>query len=203
MKQASDRLSLKRLVILWKKELLLLWREPLLLLVFFSAMTVQLILFGYAADTKIQDISLLVWNADGTQLSREFLDALQAERRFKLLPFAESNAALRSSLQAGTAVLTLKIPADFSRNLSTGRKVTLEADLDGAQANVAAIAEGYLYSAAKDFFSARSVAFPKIAGLKVPEIRTRLSLWFNPELQGSFFMVPGVIGAILALIVSP
>ncbi len=201
MRKTPLKISPHRVWILFKKELTQLSRDPLVLLVFLSAVTVQLVLFGYSADSKVAHIPLVYVDQDRTSASRRLLQALSPGGFFSLKYPLENTAALKAALSQGRAEVGLVIPKNFFKDVQDGKSVGLEIYLDGTRSTTAILSKGYLQRFIQNYFAQN--AGGQAGRFRAPEIRVDTALLHNPELKGSWFMIPGVIGAILALILTP
>jgi ABC-2 type transport system permease protein len=197
MKQEAGSTML-RILALWRKEWTQLLRNRLLLIVFFSAVTFQLVLFGYAVNSRIRQVPLVYTDQDRTETSRRFLLFLRSGGYFRVQEEADGERGLKEALNRGEALVGLKIPSGFSERLLLREPPPLKIYLDGTETNVAFLAKGYLFRSLLQFI--KETALKEV---KTPRIETRYFLLRNPELKDSFYTVPGVIGAIVSLILIP
>ena len=71
----------------------------------------ELIVFGYAIDTTIENIPLAVYDLDGRAESRQLIDTLVATRTFQVAERVHDADAFRHSLTSGRARAGIIIPA--------------------------------------------------------------------------------------------
>lgn len=150
------------------------------------------------------EIPIAVWNRDDQSLSRAFLhhvDAMQAIRIGHQVTSAEEGKAL---FCAGEVLGVLEIPADFSRNLRVGKavKVVFYQDftylLPGRTLGKA-ISRMELWQqekGLKDFFQKNGLSGGALEFLQNP-LKVEYHKLFNPSLDYSRYLLPGLIGGLL------
>jgi len=201
MKEPCYRFSTHRLGALCKKEALQWLRSPLLLIIFLSAVTLQLVLFGHSVRSRVTHIPLAVVDEDRSFLSRRLISILMEGGDFELDPSPLAKADLPSGFQKGSFQAALVIPSDFSLKLQKNEKPRLSASLDGSEASTALLAKSRLLEGIAHFYeSLRDSA--SAANSRRFEITAHYEILHNPRLSDAFFMVPGIIGAVLFLLVT-
>jgi drug efflux transport system permease protein len=187
---------LLRIRALVHKELRQLFRDPKTKRIVFVAPIVQLLMFGYAVNTDVHNVSTYVVDHDRTTESRALVDALTAPGYFRLVGQSDRPADLAAALDRGTAVVGLQIPQGFARDLAAGRGADVQVLVDGTNSNTGTVAQGYATRIVQEFgvdYAARR-AMRLEGGV---DLRTRA--WYNPDLQSQTYNVPAVIGALLLL----
>jgi ABC-2 type transport system permease protein len=104
---------------------------------------------------------------------------------------------MRRIIERGDARAAVVIPPDFETDLKRRRTATAQVIIDAADplASQAAIAAAALASASRN----AALAPPNAAG---PKLEVRVRPWYNPALESSIYIVPGVAGLILTLTLS-
>jgi ABC-2 type transport system permease protein len=189
-----------RVLSIMRKEFLHIIRDPRTLAVMFMIPVVQLILMGYAATTDVKHLRTAVWDQDRTAGSRELMEAYRASGYFDITQIIESNEELARAMDSGKVRAGLIIPAGYEESLARGEKVRVGFVVDGSDPSVANTA----LAAAQGVGQARSVQIVTQAlGGKaetVPGIEVHPRVWYNPSMESSNFMVPGLIGVILTML---
>ncbi|HCU23733.1 MAG TPA: ABC transporter permease [Deltaproteobacteria bacterium] len=181
--------------IIWK-EFIQLLRDPktLGLVIFMPVM--QLLLYGYGINTDVKHLSTIVYNEDHSPLSRRLIEALQQSEYFDFNDIAGSNREIRTALDRGRAKAGLHIPPDFARKTLAGSGGRLQMIIDGTDSNPATTALNTSQAVVAAFLQKEGlVASPA----QVIDFRPRL--WYNPDLKSSYFLVPGVVGLLLMLLI--
>ena len=191
-----------RLLALVQKEFNQLRRDPKVVISLIVPPILQLLLFGFILNSKIENVRLGVIDQSNTPESRELIAELSESRSFRLTrsyltPVDLTNAITDRTLQAG-----LVIPYDFGRDLERGRQTNVQFLLNAMDANTATIARSYAQSVVAAYSSNLSkmglhAQFNQIAvsGVGSPgSVDLRPSFLHNPGLEGAWFTVTGVLG---------
>jgi len=191
-----------RLMSIIRKEFLQIFRDPRTLAMVVVIPIMQLFLLGYAATTVISNISMAVWDQNQTTQSRQLLDAFRAADYFRIDHFVGSQEEYQALIESGDARVALVIPPDYDVRLLDGNAQVLMV-LDGSDGTTGStalstavlIGQSYSTKIAADSaaLSGRSSAFK-------PPLEVRTQVWYNPDFESNYFMIPGVIGMILSFI---
>jgi ABC-type multidrug transport system permease subunit len=176
------------------KELIHVFRDRLTLILAIALPTVQLIIFGYAVNLRVEHIGAAYLNEDGGALSVRALDALRASNQFDLIIQARSRARLRRLIVANRIKAAFDVPPNFTADVASGKGASLQVLVDGSDSNVAQQA----YSAAGEVGTILSSEFGGQPPPALVDVRPRML--FNPSLRSANFFVPGLIGIIMQLI---
>ena len=186
-----------------RKEFLQILRDPRTLAMIIIMPIMELFLLGYAATTDVKNISMAVWDQSKTTQSRALLDAFRAADYFILEYSVGSTDEYQALIESGDTRVVLVIPADYDLRLIEGNAQVLMV-LDGSDASVGATAlstarlVGQAYST--KILSEQTLQSGRGAPSAPLEVRTQV--WYNPDLDGAYFNIPGVIGMILSFITS-
>jgi ABC-2 type transport system permease protein len=181
--------------ILWK-EFLHILRDPRTLAMIILMPAMQLTLYGYAINTDVKHIRSAVFDEDRSPLSRRLVQALEQSAYFDFRETAHSEEDVRRLIDGGTAKAALHIPPDFAKDLLAGRSAPLQMLIDGTDSNPA--------NTALNTSQAIVAAFMQKEGLMpvpVAPIDYRPRLWYNPDLKSVYFMVPGLVGLLLQILI--
>lgn len=188
-----------RLFSIIRKEFIQIFRDRRTLALILVIPIMQLFLLGYAATNDVRNVPLAVFDQSNSAESRALLDAYRAADYFSIAFAAGSESEIQALIETGQARAALIIPPDYANRLKEGEAQVMFI-LDGSDPSVAATS----LSAAKLIGQnhATSILSEKVAragqSLKLqPPVDVRTTVWYNPDLISSYFMIPGVIGMIL------
>lgn len=177
------------------KEILQVRRDPATKFVFVIPV-IQMIIFGYAIDTDVRHVPMVVFDADRRGSSREFLKRLETTDVLVQREEADSVPAVRDAIVAGRAQVGVLIPANFSERLLAGQTAEVQFLVDGSNNTVATqtlmVANGVAFDAAVR-------RMRTVLGGPLP-IDLRPRVLFNENVLSSRFFVPGLVGIILQLV---
>ena len=189
-----------RLWSLIRKEFIQIIRDPRTLLIMFVMPVIMLFLLGYAATNDVRNISIVVIDQDHSTAARELISAYRAADYFHIDYEVDSVAEMKTMIDRGQARAGLIIPPDYGRRLAGHEAAQVAFVLDGSDPTVAATA----LSAATLIGQMKSTAVLRAtleargqAGAVDPPVEVRTQVWYNPDLVGAYFMIPGLIGMIL------
>lgn len=177
------------------KEFQELRRTPRLLGLILVAPALQLGLLGYAATTDVRDVPVVVADGDRSSASRDLVGRFRASRHFEIVAELDAPGEADAYLSAGTAWLAVVIPAGLERALGRGGDAPAAAVqilADGTDATSSGVALAYATGIVTDY-NQSILASPGA-------IDARVRVWFNPELESRFFMVPGVLALLLLVV---
>jgi ABC-2 type transport system permease protein len=161
-----------------------------------------LILYGYALSFDVRHIALAVRNEDRSEVSRGLIDGFVHSEYFDLAGGVGSEAEAAAWLDAGRAQVVLTVPPGFAKRLERGEAAPVQALVDGANAATASAAIGYLEAGLREHALHLLRESPAVAlpGSRVLPLTLEPRVYYNPTLESSRFLVPGLIGFLLMVI---
>src|SRR3989338_7197009 len=173
-------------------------RRALGILVFLPGLL--LVLVGYALNFDVKNLSVAVVDEDRSPESRHFVQSLTGSEYLVHKWSLDDRSGIDRLLEEGEAQVSLVIPRGFAHAMIEGKSIQVQVIVDGANANTAAIAAGYVALGIQDYSSRVLAQLLERHGahILVPiDIHPRLL--FNPELKTAKCLVPGLFGLILML----
>ncbi|NOX64420.1 MAG: ABC transporter permease [Chlorobi bacterium] len=186
-----------------KKEIKQLSRDKRMMFVLFFFPVFLLIIFGYAVNYDVRNVKLAVLDNDRTSLSREFVNDLSSSSYFDIVEKFTDDKNTKEILDEGKAKAVLVIPKGFSRDIYANKEsAKLQFLLDGVDGNTAAIIQNYSLGAVQSFNEKLLDEASARTGIKttVP-IDVQPRYWFNPDLETTIYLIPGLIALILIVTV--
>ena len=194
---------LRRLI--WK-EFLELRQNPRLFGLVIVAPIIQLTMLGYAATTDVRDVPVIVADGDRSPASRNLIARFDASRNFTVISVVPTVRDVDPYLQRGDAWLAMVIPQGYGTAVATGEPVALQLVADGSDSNSTTVALGYATALVGEY-AGELVGPPSSASqTSAGQTRTaaaidlRVRVWFNPQLESRYFMIPGVLALLLLLV---
>ncbi len=188
------------------KELIQTFRDKKLRIVIFLMPVLQTILFGVAVNNEVKNLPVTICDQDRSSLSRELASTLTRGGYFVIAATTSSLRETDEDLMMNRSRAAVVIPPGFERRIKAGRRSPIQLLMDGSDGNTASIALGYLLRMLQDLqeearivpvlYAVRGGAPPPAFGN--PGLRLRV--WYNPQMESSHFMIPGVITMILTVI---
>jgi ABC-type multidrug transport system ATPase subunit/ABC-type multidrug transport system permease subunit len=189
----------RRLLAIARKEVTQIRRDPRSLGMAFVIPMLLLVLYGWALSLDVDDLPMVVYDQDRTPASREFIERLTASRYFRTVESAQAWADVERAIAHGRAQVAVVVPRNFARDVDLGRRVSVQALLDGSDSTSATLALAYLEAIAASH-SARLVAERASVAVAPPAVEHRLRVWYNAELESRNYIVPGLIAVIMMVL---
>jgi ABC-2 type transport system permease protein len=129
------------------------------------------------------------------------LDAFRAADYFTIDYFVESQEEYQKLIESGDARVALVIPADYSRKYFESNAQVLMV-LDGSDASIGSTALSTARLVGQSYGTKILGEQASLSGRSAPSVpvEVRTQVWYNPDLNSAYFMIPGVIGMILSFI---
>lgn len=179
-----------------RKEFITVLRDKTTLFFMFFPPLLQIIAFGFALDTDVKHMAMVVLNEDRTVESRQLIQAFVNTESFRVVGEVQSISELETALRQGRAYIGLQIPPDFTRRLRAGQRATVQALIDGSNSTTALQA---LNTAMAVAFSRSLAVLLGETGRRDIPVEIRPQVLYNPAMRAPNFFVPGVIGTALQI----
>jgi ABC-2 type transport system permease protein len=179
---------------LWK-EFIQMRRDKFTLAMMIGIPAIQLMLFGYAIRMEVRHLPMVVLDESRTAESRALVDVMRNTGNFDVAGAVTSRDELRLRIESGSAHAALVIPPDYLAQLKRGRGAKAQMIVDAADPLSATAAINGAAQAA----TVTSISIAQMSGLRVQPLEVRVRPWYNPDLKSSTFIVPGIIGVLLAM----
>jgi ABC-2 type transport system permease protein len=189
---------MRRLLFLMRKELLELRQDPRLFGIVIMAPIIQLTVLGYAATTDVQDVPVVIVDADRTAQSRALISRFEASDNFVIVGLLGSTAEIDPWLDEGRAWMALSIPPDYGEHIASGEAASLQVVADGTDSNSTNVALSYARAVIAGY--SQDLVAERTGRAHEPLVNAAIRVWFNPDLESRDFMIPGIFALLLLVI---
>ena len=174
-----------------KKEALHILRDKRTMLIVLFLPIVQILLFGFAISTEMNNIDFAVVAPNRTETIRQQIERMEANPYFTFKGYI-SQAEIDDVLRKGDVTAVVVFSEDYDRLVTNAgiegvSEAAVQFILDASNPNNAGTGLGYLQSSFQSGISVASVA---------PATR----VLYNPQMKSSYNFVPGIMGLIFILI---
>ncbi|MBU0745102.1 MAG: ABC transporter permease [Gammaproteobacteria bacterium] len=183
----------KRAVAIAQKEVYHIIRDPFTIALSIGLPIFMVIVFGFAIEFNVKNIHLAVYDADKTQTSRGLIDTFGKSAYF-IIDDVSSPEVAEQSIMRDRDRAALIIPGGFQKELFAGRISPVQLLLDGSDNSTVAPILSYLASIQK-IAAKRLADFDPAQNI---DIKTRFL--FNSELNSRWFVIPGLMVAIMSIL---
>jgi len=183
-----------------RKEWRQMLRDPSSIVVAFVLPAVLLFLFGFGVSLDLRGVPVAVVVERPTPESMGFFHAMAASKYLTPVLLPDRRRA-ETALRARQVQSIVVVGDDFSRRLLGGRAAPAQLIVDGTDANSARLIEGYVQGVWNVWVT--QLGIERLGGAAVRDavpVDLRTRVWFNPEVNSRYFLVPGLIAIVMTLI---
>jgi ABC-2 type transport system permease protein len=192
--------SLKRFKAIIKKEFIQVKRDRLSLAIPIMMPIVMMLLFGYAVNTDVKNISTAVFDQSKTEDSSKFIEAFSNSKYFIINENVDNEEQLADLVASGKVKAGLIIPTNYSEHIKNNTSAQIQLVIDGTDPTTArtALSSGLLITRTfSQKYTAQKLIQYGLSAEKLPGISLKTNVWYNPDLENTRFTIPGLVGLIL------
>ncbi|MGE5198877.1 MAG: ABC transporter permease, partial [Rhodospirillaceae bacterium] len=171
-------------------------RRTLTILLFVPAFF--LMLYGYALNWDIRHVRLAVLDREHTAESRSLISSFVNSTYFDVAATPASMREIEILMDRGDVRVALVVPEGMTRDLQAGRAAQVQVIINGDNANTATAVFGYAQAIVLGVSASLQLELTGRGG-GAPLISVQPRIWYNPELQSTLFLVPGLIAFIVMI----
>jgi ABC-2 type transport system permease protein len=190
----------RRVYAIAKKEFLQIIRDPRSLALALAIPMLLLTLFGYALTLDVDNVPMVIWDQDNSQVAKNFILNFRNSRYFQIVGYSDNYAAMVQKIDNRIALIAMVIPKDFSRYIESGQQAPVQFLIDGSDSNTATIARGYISSVVTRYNERNLIKALGTTIVNALPINFRPRPWFNPNFESKIFIIPGLMVVIIAII---
>lgn len=186
---------MKQFINFIKKEFIHIFRDRRTLFILIGMPMVQILIFGFALTNEVKNSRFGYIDLSHDELSQRLVAEMDASNYFEATAEFADRDEMEGAFRKGQISFGLVIPDDFSGSFHStgGTKVQLIAD--ASDPNIANTLVNYATAIIQDMAAGAS------QGLQMPYvIRPETRMLYNPQLQGAYNFVPGVMAMVLLLV---
>ncbi len=179
-----------------KKEFLHIFRDYRSMLILFGMPVVQVLLFGFAITTDINDAKIAILDHSKDPVTRELTQKFLSSGYFILEQNLHSNNQIEDAFRKGEIKEVVVFENRFAEKLKKEGRADMQILLDASEPNTASMLNAYSEGIVNTFGMQQLKAANKIP----LSITTESLMLYNPELKSVYMFVPGVITVLLMLV---
>ena len=196
---------MRRILFLAQAEVLHIVRDRILLAQTLIVPMVQLVILSNAATFEIHNTPIQIVDFDRTSASRGVVNRLAANGHFDIVDTTPSLDRVEKRLLDGSITMAVIIPRDFEESLVKTGIAPVELSVNGEKGSAAGIVQAYATRVLTDYAAGlKRPALPGSVGRVLvdpaPRIDVRMRSRYNPTLNYKYYMVPGILVALMTII---
>ncbi len=193
-------MAAQRTLAIARKEFMQLRRDPVLLRFILIFPVALLVIFGFALNTKVTHIPLVVVDESADRVSQNLQQTMGEDDRFALTT-APSLATALEQVRQGEARAALHIPKGAIDAVRGDQSLDFTVYVDGSDPTVSSQIRANAAAAAQDTASTIAAARALRTNTSAtPPVSPEVKVLFNPDDRTAVYIVPGMIGLILTLV---
>ena len=195
-------MSLRHLWAVTRKEIQHILRDRTTFSLVMLTPLILLLLMAYALAVDLKHVPIAVFNLDGSQVSRDFIQQITAGQDLDLYAYVNSMQEINNLLMHGEIKAAVLISPAFGRDLLALKGMPLQVIIDGTEPESGGFAldhigwraEEFINTALSDQLQARDIP---VEALQPIDLRVRT--WFNPDMKPKVAIIPGLVSLVLGL----
>lgn len=181
---------------LLRKEVFHIRRDRRTATVLIALPVVQVLLFGSAIRTDVDDVRLAVVDPAPNHVTLALRNRFTSAGLFRIVAVVPRTEELEALFQTGAAQQAIVFSQDFASDLGRGEPAQLLVITDATEPNTGSLLQSYAEAVVNGFISTLSASRARPAVRIAPQVRMR----FNPTRASSNLFVPGLIAFVLTII---
>lgn len=186
---------MRRLLAFIQKEFYHILRDYRTLLILFGMPIAQILLFGFAITTEIRDAKIAILDKSKDELTIGISQKILSSDYFILSRNLNHEEELSTVFRDGQTKLAIVFEPQFSEKLEQTGTAHVQLIADATDPNTANTLVNYLQA----IFNLYNIQLNEPI-LAPPPMTLETRMYFNPELKGVYYFVPGSITVILILV---
>jgi len=191
---------MRTILFLIKKEFLQIFRDKFIGKAIFGIPIIQMLILVPAITFEIKSSEICIIDNDMTSESRGLISKLDGSPFFRIIRSTVSEKEANELLYSDKADLVLQIPSGFGKDLGTGRPVKVMASVNAINSMTAQLSWAYLSGVIRDYNLDIAVTGNPAAANAMATIGITHRYWYNEMLNYKHYMLPGILGILVAAI---
>lgn len=179
-----------------KKEFLHIIRDVRTLIILIGIPAAQIIIFGYAVRTEIENAGIAIVDMSNDEITNEISRKLSSSDFFILKEKLASVNQIDRVFKSGEVKEVIVFGDNFGKDLVNTGMAELTIITDGSEPNVANLVTNYTRSIINSYMLEYNIGNMAGSISITPEVR----MYYNPNLESQFMFVPGIITLVLILV---
>ena len=194
---------MRRVLFLAQAEVLHIVRDRILLAQTLIVPMIQLLILSNAATFEIHNTPIAIVDLDRSSASRGVVNHLAANGHFDIVDAPASLDRANQDMLDGSVTMAVVIPHDFETSLMRTGVAPVELSVNAEKGSAAGIVQSYAQSVLAAYGAELTRSAPTI-GPRIPDPRSRIDVRlrsrYNPTLNYKYYMVPGILVALMTII---
>ncbi len=200
---------MKTFIKLLKNEFKRIFQNDVVMAIFFGAPLAYGLLFGYVYQkAKVTNIPIIVVDEDHTPLSDKIIEALNDNETLKVVKVYFEKSDIKDLMIKNAYAAVIEIPTNFEKNILQKRYPEINIELDMSNILIANFASKNIQKVLQTLKAGIEIETLKKQGMPVAQayqnfeaFKTNYHKLYNPNSNYEYFMLPGLLGAIMQQVI--
>lgn len=186
-----------------RKEFIQIIRNKAILPMMTVLPIIQMIILSYAANNEVKQVNIHITDQDHTLFSQRLIQKIEAVDIFHIISSSIDPKDADEALLRGTADMVLTIAPQTEYDFIKNKKASLQLFINAINGQTATVGSGYLMQIIRDFNNEMrtEISLTQVNNKSISTIQVENSYWYNPDLDYKTFMVPGILGELVTIII--
>jgi ABC-2 type transport system permease protein len=186
---------MKQFFSLVRKEFYHILRDRRTMFILLGMPIAQIILFGFALTNEVKNARIAIFDQSKDIATNTLISQISSSRYFDVENNLHSYKEIEETFRKGHIKLAIVFPENFHNDLQHFNRAQVQLVTDASDPNTANSLANYATSIIRDY--EKRITNDR----KLPyTIKTEMRMLYNPQLKGSYSMVPGVMAMVLMLV---
>lgn len=184
-----------------QKEFIQVFRNKRMIPIIFFVPIVQLLILVNAATFEMKQIKMAVVDLDLSSSSRQLTSKFQGSPFYRIIDASFSHDEAILLMQQGKVDVIMQIPNGFEKNLVKEKTTQVQVIIDAINGASAGLINAYSTSIIMDFN--REILIEWLTPAEMGNVRRIVAetrYWYNPKLNYTTYMVPGILVLLVTII---
>ena len=178
-----------------RKEFYHILRDRRTMFILLGMPIAQIILFGFALTNEVKNARIAIFDQSKDISTNTLISQISSSRYFDIEYNLHSYQEIEKTFRKGSIKLAIVFPENFHNDLMHFNSAQVQVVADATDPNTANSLAFYATSIIRDY--EKRITNDR----KLPyTIKTEMRMLYNPQLKGSYSMVPGVMAMVLMLV---
>lgn len=186
---------MQQFISLVRKEFYHILRDRRTMFILLGMPIAQIILFGFALTNEVKNARIAVFDQSKDIATQAIIEEISSSNYFDIEENLHSYDDIDKTFRKGKIKLAIVFPENFHNDLQHFNKAQVQLVADASDPNTANALSNYAAAIIRDYEQRIT------KDRKLPyTIKTEMRMLYNPQLKGSYSMVPGVMAMVLMLV---
>ncbi|MCX7821809.1 MAG: ABC transporter permease [Brevinematales bacterium] len=192
-----------------KKEFIQVFRDLRMRFVLFAPPIIMLLVFGYAINTDVKNVRMILFDEDKTFESRQLIEKFTGSGYFFVIKYIEHPKEVDYYFDRGLVDIYLHIEKNFSKKLKNANSTSIQLILDGTDSSRSSM----IFAAVNNLLQSKMTEYMKRQirisiiknGLRnipslIKPIEIKERIFYNTNLESRNFYMTGMFGLLISMI---